>query len=319
MENFLIYRWITSQLLIEEAQKKGLQVEILQPTKNFFKITKGEKTVYFKSNDFGGNSSLWKKIADDKELSEIFLRSNGFPTPQSYYLKKEDKSAFKLSDSSLTYPLVTKPVDWSHGNWVTANITSPEMLQQGIDHAFSFADTIIIQKFIPGDEQRILVIGDKVVYGIKRVPAHIIGDGKHTIEELITIENQNPLRWNGYEKVLSHIPINEATTTYLANYGLSLSSIPQNGMTIQLTSVSNIAQWGTPIDVTHQIGDTLKTQCVTLAQKVWLVVVGIDIITTDLSLSLQESWGAIIEFNAGPGFWYPNINIAKILLEYIFD
>jgi D-alanine-D-alanine ligase-like ATP-grasp enzyme len=68
------------------------------------------------------------------------------------------------------------------------------MLQQGIDHAFSFADTIIIQKFIPGDEQRILVIGDKVVYGIKRVPAHIIGDGKHTIEELITIENQNPLR-----------------------------------------------------------------------------------------------------------------------------
>jgi hypothetical protein len=98
-------------LLVEEAEKMGLQVEILQPHKNFFKLTKGEKTVYFKLNDFGGNSALGAKIADDKELADIFLRSNGFPTPQSYYLSKAEKGNFNLSTTGLTYPLVTKPVD----------------------------------------------------------------------------------------------------------------------------------------------------------------------------------------------------------------
>jgi glutamate--cysteine ligase len=109
-----------------------------------------------------------------------------------------------------------------------------------MESAFSFSDTIIIQEFIPGDEYRILVIGDQVALGMRRVPAHVVGDGIQTIEELICQENKNPLRAPGYGIDLSHIPMNENTITYLQRHGLTLSSIPQNGEKIQLTSVSNL-------------------------------------------------------------------------------
>jgi len=322
MREPLSYRWITSQLLVEEAKRKGLQVEILCDNKNFFKIKNASKEFFFKSNDFWGNSSLWKKIADDKELCDIFLRENGFSVPKSYYLNSKDRKKFDVSQTNLEFPLVVKPVDWAHGNGVTANIVSDQRLQQAMDLAFSFADTIIIQKFIEGDEHRILVIGDEVVLWYRRTPASVYGDGKHTIKQLITIENKNPLRGKWYKSPLSYILVNKDMEKFLSLKGLSLSSIPNKWERIQLISVSNVGQGGTMEWITDIINDEIKNECITIAKKVWLFVVWLDIITMDISKPLKDTWWTIIEINAWPTFQgsieFTWINPAKILLEKLF-
>jgi cyanophycin synthetase len=117
--------------------------------------------------------------------------------------------------------------------------------------------------------------------------------------------------------------MNDKTTKYLQLHWLSLSTIPKHWETIQLTSVSNVGQWGTLLEITNQICEEVKTQCVAIAKKVWLVVVWIDIITTDLSVPLHVSWGTIIEINAAPWFWWDQtfslVNTPKLLLEHIFN
>lgn len=322
MGNLLTYWWITSELLVREAKCKWLQVKILCKHKNFFKIRNHSKEYFFKSNDFWGNSALWAKIADDKELSDIFLRENGFSVPKSYYLSLSEKETFNMSQTNLKFPLVVKPVNWAHGNGVTADITSEENLIQAIDLAFSFSDRIIIQQHIKGDEHRILVIGDEVVLGYKRTPASVLGNGRHTIEELIAIENKKPLRWEGYTTPLSYIVVNKHLESFIAQKWLSLSYIPGIWETVQLISVSNVWQGGTMKWITDLINNDIRYECIAIAKQMGLFIAWIDIITTDISKSLEETWWTIIEINANPGFWgsieFTGINPAKILLEKIF-
>ncbi|NDK08750.1 ATP-grasp domain-containing protein, partial [Candidatus Gracilibacteria bacterium] len=225
MGKFMTYFSITSQTIIAEAKKLGFQTEILQANKNFYVIRGNGKEVYFKSNDFGGNTALGYKISDDKELTTIILDKNGYKTPKSIYIGKKDLKYFNIEKTSLGFPLVTKPIDQGHGNGVTVGIESKDELNYGIKESLKYGDHFIIQEFIKGEEYRILVIGDKVILGIKRIPAHIIGDGVHTIKELIEIENKNPLRGKGYESSLTYIEIDKKLINYIGKKGLKLDTI----------------------------------------------------------------------------------------------
>lgn len=319
----MTYFSVTSKVIIEEAKKLWFEVEILQANKNFYRIKWNSKEVYFKSNDFWWDSSLWDKIADDKELTNIILWRNWFEIPRSIYVNKDELENFNLDEHNLRFPLVTKPVSEWHWDWVTVGIKSNEELDYGIKEALKYGDNIIIQNFIEWDEHRILVIWDKVVLWIKRIPAFVIWDWIHKIEELIEIENKNPMRGSWYENILSLIEIDDRLIKYIEKNWYNLDTIPKKDTRIQLRGVSNIWAWWILVNVTAKLSKELKEECVRIAKLVWLKVVWIDIITKDLWVSLKNSNWAIIEINSWPWFWWDFeltwVNTWLELLKYVFD
>ncbi len=319
----MTYFSITSKILLEEAKKLGFETEILNPNKNFFIIKWNWKEVIFKSNDFWWNSSLWYKLADDKELTNIILEKNWYKIPKSFYLNKKDLEIFKIENTNLRYPLVTKPIGEWHGNWVTVNIENEDELKKWLDYAFNFWDRIIIQEHILWYDHRVLVVWDKVVYCIKKIPAFVLWNWKNTIKELIEIENQNPLRWTWYEKPLSFIEIDDRLINYIKKSNYNLDSILKIDEHVRLRWVSNIWAWWILINVTDEMSEDLKQNCINIAKTMWLVVAWIDIMTTDLSKSLEETWWAITELGATPWFGW-DFELTWIspwieLLKYVFD
>ena len=317
------YFSITSKTIVEEAEKLWLETEILSSNKNFYLIRWNWKEIYFKSNDCWINTSLWYKIAYDKELTNIILEKNWYRIPKSFYLNKKDYNESILDKINLEFPLVTKPVDWGSWKWVFVNLKNKQELKDWIDKSFKYWDNIIIQNFIEWDEHRIVVIWDKVMYWIKRIPAFVVWDWEKTIKELIEIENKNPFRWDWYLSPLSFIKIDENLISFIEKSWYNLKSIPNKWEHMQLIWISNIWVWWTPENILDKMWNDLKEECIKIAKLVWLELVWIDIITNDIKKSLKDSKGAIIEINADPWFWWHKelfwINTSKELLKYVFD
>ncbi|MEI7562625.1 MAG: hypothetical protein WCJ39_02700 [bacterium] len=149
----------------------------------------------FKNVDCGLNTSLGKKIALDKRLSQIILEKYKVPFPKSYYLKQNKPiSEETWIDIENNFPVVVKPLDRGQGNGITTNISNKNDLLAAMDIAYGFSKQIIVQKHVQGDDFRITVVGDKISAVTQRVAPYIIGDGMHSIQERIEEENKNPLR-----------------------------------------------------------------------------------------------------------------------------
>lgn len=223
------YWSISSIVLSEEAVNLGLEVEIIAPEKNFFRISGNGRTHFFKSTDFGGNSSLGAKIANDKELTHKVLERAGLPIAHSAYVDIGDFAKFdSASVEHLRYPLVLKPHDQAHGNGVLMNIRDYSDLHAKLAASFETYTGMIIQEQIEGREYRVLVMHDEVILAYNRIPPVVVGDGTHTIIELVESENRdNVLRGNDYEQPLSHIRTDGEFDHCIAQQGLDRNSIPE--------------------------------------------------------------------------------------------
>ena len=174
--------------------------------------------------------------------------------------------------------------------------------------------SVVVETFISGKDYRILVVNNQVVAVAERVPAHVLGDGRHTVQELVEITNQDPRRGIGHEKTLTRISIDEQTVEVLAKQDLTLDDVPEEGRFVQLKLTGNMSTGGTSIDRTDDIHPDNVEIARQAAMIVGLDVAGIDFITPDITRSLRDQQGAagregaggrggaIVEVNAGPGF-----------------
>jgi cyanophycin synthetase len=167
--------------------------------------------------------------------------------------------------------------------------------------AKDYGERVIVEQFAEGRDHRVLVIGGKVVAVAERVPAHVVGDGTHTVRELIDQANDDPRRGVGHTKVLTRIACDDATLEYLGRTGRSLDSVPAAGETVLLRATANLSTGGTSIDRTDEIHPSNVTACEMAAGVVGLDIAGIDVITPDISVPFRENGAAIIEVNAAPG------------------
>jgi cyanophycin synthetase len=301
MKNSINWWAISSQIIIDEAHKLWFNSEILIPEKNVFCLLwQGEK-YWFKNIDCWLNSAFWFKLSQDKELTYKVLW-NEFPIPRSLYLNKNDVLSLKILEDVLTFPLVVKPSDTDHGDGVSVNILDFSSLQDAVSIAFGFSNKIIIQSFVQWFDHRIFVVGDHVSAVAMRVPPSVVGDGIHTIEQLISIENNNPLRGSGdHDKPLSMIKIDEELNSCLKLSGLSLSSIMPDWQKIFLRRNANLSTGGSSIDYTDVIHEDNRKIAIAAAKKLGLVVAWVDIVCEDISQSIFKTWWAIIEINNTPG------------------
>lgn len=317
-------KWgISSKILINEAIKLWLKIEIISKSKNTFFIKWNWKKILFKSVDFWWNTSLWYKLANDKELSYMILERYNLPIPQSITLSRDKLESFdfeKIYD--LQFPVIIKPNNWAHWDWVKMNISSIKELKTKLKISFEKYNKMIIQKQIIWEEIRVLVIKWEVIVALNRRPPFVIWDGEKTIKKLITIENKNELRWEWYDKPLSKILIDEELKSYIQKQWWKISSIPAQGEKIQLRWNSNIWSWGTMKNVTNLISDNIKKIAIRSSKIFWLEICWVDIMTSNYRKDLKETWWAIIELNASPWLWWDkelaNINTWKILLKKLF-
>jgi cyanophycin synthetase len=204
--------------------------------------------------------------------------------------------------ADIGYPIVIKPLDGNHGKGASINVTNWEDAVKGLKHAKEYSRRVIVEKFITGFDFRVLVINNEVIAAAQRVPAHVVGNGKNTIQELIDITNEDPRRGYGHENVLTEITIDKSTERLIDNAGYTLSSILSDNETLYLKSTANLSTGGTSVDVT----DLMHPENVFIAERISRVIgldiCGIDIMAPNLTQSLKENGGVILEVNAAPGF-----------------
>ncbi|NNE41151.1 MAG: cyanophycin synthetase [Marinicaulis sp.] len=239
------------------------------------------------------------EIASDKEFCTQLLYDLGLPVPEQRYARNAN-DAVRIANR-IGYPVVVKPVDGNHGRGVSVNLTSDRDVETAFDIAYDEGSGVVVESMIPGFDHRLLVIDGELVAAAKRVPGHVVGDGEHTIEELVDIENQNPLRGVGHENMLTRLELDAAADKMLDAQGYRYRTVPAKGEQVFLRKTANLSTGGTAVDVTDVIHPDNKLMAERAIKAVGLDIGGVDFLTTDITQSFRDTGGAICEINAGPG------------------
>ncbi|MEC8617035.1 MAG: cyanophycin synthetase [Bacteroidota bacterium] len=245
-------------------------------------------------------SNIGVDIACDKEETKLLLEQAEVPIPKGDIIRTE--RGLEEAVEYVGFPLVIKPVNGNHGRGITTNINSMEEALIAFKEAKEISRLVIVEKFITGEDYRLLVINHKLVAAAKRTPAHVIGDGKSTIQELVDEVNKDERRGYGHEKVLTEISINSLTLELLKENNLTPESVVKKGEFVKLKSTANLSTGGTAEDVTDLIHPYNIFMAERISKIIGLDICGIDIMAHDLTKPINESGGAVLEVNAGPGF-----------------
>lgn len=245
-------------------------------------------------------SSIAVEIACDKEETKNLLEAAEIPVPRGRIIYDEED--LKAAIDKINYPIVLKPVNGNHGKGATTNIRTWDDAVVALAAAKKYGRAVICEKFIVGRDYRLLVINYKFVAAALRTPAAVIGDGKHTIQQLIDIVNQDPRRGYGHEKVLTSIKVDDFTMDILNKKAYTLDTVLADKEELWLKPTANLSTGGTATDVTDFVHPTNIFMAERIARIIGLDICGIDIMAPDLSVPITENGGAILEVNAAPGF-----------------
>jgi len=245
-------------------------------------------------------SSIGVELACDKEDTKYLLEQAEVEVPKGDIIRRE--SSLEEACRYVGFPLVVKPVGGNHGRGITVNIRNYEDALVAFRAAKEVSTSVIIEKFITGEDYRLLVINYKLVAAAKRTPAHVVGDGVSTVQQLIDKVNEDPRRGYGHENVLTQITINDLTKTIIAAKGYTVDTVLAYGERLILKDTANLSTGGTAEDVTDIVHPDNIEMAERISRIIDLDICGIDIMTSDISKPLQETGGAVLEVNAGPGF-----------------
>ncbi len=240
------------------------------------------------------------EISCDKAQTNTILNGLGLPVPKQRTIRYES-DAISVA-KHLGYPLVVKPLDGNHGRGITINIQDEETLKKAYAVAKEHGRWVIVEQYVEGFDHRMLVVNGKLVAVAKRVPGHIVGDGKHSITELVDIVNEDPRRGVGHEKVLTRLELDHQALMLLEKAGLNVESVLAEGETFYLRKTANLSTGGTAIDMTDVVHPDNREMAERAVTAIGLDVGGVDFLSPDITQSYQEVGGAICEVNAAPGF-----------------
>jgi cyanophycin synthetase len=285
--------------IVEEAVSRDIPW-IRLGTNSLVQLGYGVNQMRFQATITCKTSNIAVDIACDKEETKRMLEMASIPVASGSICVDEEDLEHTIK--KIGYPIVIKPLDGNHGKGASINVVSWEDAVEGLAHAKKYSRRVIVEKFITGFDFRVLVIDNKLVAAAKRIPAHVVGDGKHTIQELIDITNQDPRRGYGHENVLTEITVDRDTTDLLDKMGYSLETVPQDNEIVYLKSTANLSTGGTSVDVTDMIHPENIFLAERISRVIGLDVCGIDIMAENLTQPLKENGGVVLEVNAAPGF-----------------
>jgi cyanophycin synthetase len=240
------------------------------------------------------------EIASDKEETNKILGDLGLPVPKQRLARGPEEAV--RSAERLGYPVVVKPLDANHGRGVSIEVKTGDDVRSAFERAREHARTVVIETFLQGFDHRMLVVNGELIAVAKRVPGHVVGDGKKTIAQLVDVVNSDPRRGIGHEKVLTRLELDAQAMTIMSAKGVTQETVLKDGEVFFLRLTGNLSTGGTAIDLTDVVHPDNREMAVQAARAIGLDVAGIDFITPDISRSHREVGGGICEVNAAPGF-----------------
>ena len=240
------------------------------------------------------------ELASDKEETNKILASLGLPVPQQELVQSESQAVRAARRIGL--PVVTKPYNGNHGRGISIRLTTDEEVAHGFNVAREHSRSVVVESFLEGDDHRLLVVNGELIAATRRTPGHVVGDGEHTIEQLIEIVNQDPRRGVGHEKVLTRLELDAQAQKMLTRTGLTAGSVPEAGEVVYLRSTANLSTGGTATDVTDIIHPDNREMAERAVRAIGLDVGGVDFLSKNITESYRKIGGGICEINAAPGF-----------------
>lgn len=289
----------TTASLVQAARRRGIPV-LRMDELSMIQLGHGKNQQRLRASMTGQTSHVAVDAASNKSLTKQLLSDAGVPVPRGVVVRSADEAVREAA--RLGFPLVTKPLNGNHGRGVSTHLTTPNEVSSGFALAAQHSVRVIVEQHYTGHDHRILVVGGQVVAVAQRVPAQVVGNGVSTVQILIDEMNHDPRRGAGHENVMTRIQVDGQVRALLAAAGLSLSSVPGEGQTVVLRSTANLSTGGTAIDRTDDIHPANALLARRAAQAVGLDIAGIDFLAPDISQSVRETGGGIVEVNAAPGF-----------------
>ncbi|MFN3354054.1 MAG: cyanophycin synthetase, partial [Brevundimonas sp.] len=239
------------------------------------------------------------ELAGDKAEAKALLSALAIPTPRGVTVRSAEAAV--EAARSLRAPLVVKPLGGNHGRGVTVGLRTPDEIVAAFAEAARHDRRIILEEQVPGRDHRVLVVGGEVVAVAERIPPRVVGDGRRSVRALVEAVNADPRRGHGHESALTRIKLDEAALEHLAKQGLGLDAVPETGREVYLRTAANLSAGGTAVDRTDEIHPDNAAICRRAALALGLDVAGIDLLAPDISRSIRETGGGIVEVNAAPG------------------
>ncbi len=305
--------------IVEEAESRGIPYIRLNE-RSLVQLGYGVHQKRIQATTTSATNMISVDIAADKSATKKLLGEMGVPVPKGYRVR--DIEELESTIDSIGYPVVIKPLDGNHGKGATVGINDMEHAVTAFEKAKEYSRWVIVEKMLEGADFRALVVNNRLIAVAERIPAHVVGDGKSTIQELIDQTNADPRRGYGHENVLTQITIDGQTMRCIAAKNYTLESVLPAGEMLTLKTTANISTGGTAIDRTDEVHPENVFLFERIARIVGLDITGIDVIAPNVSEPLDENGGGIIEVNAAPGFRMhlaPSEGIGRNVAEHVVD
>jgi cyanophycin synthetase len=231
------------------------------------------------------------ELASDKEETNKILGALGLPVPRQDLVQSEE-SAVRAA-RRLGGLVVTKPYNGNHGRGITIGIHGDEAVREGFAAAHEHSRSVIVETYLAGDDHRLLVVNGELVAATRRTPGHVVGDGRHTIAQLVEIVNQDPRRGVGHEKVLTRLVLDAQAQMMMERKGYTAESVPKPDEVVYLRSTANLSTGGTATDVTDIIHPDNRDMAVRAIKAIGLDVGGVDFLSTNIAESYKTIGGGI--------------------------
>ncbi len=258
----------------------------------------GSKQRRIQAAEIDSTSAVAESIGQDKDLTKRLLHAAGVPVPLGKPVESLDE-AWEVAQK-VGLPVVVKPQDGNQGKGVTVNITDRAQLDTAYRNAAEYG-TVMVERFLPGHDFRLLVVGDQLVAAARREPPQVLGDGQHTVRELIDQVNLDPRRGEGHATSLTKIRLDEIAVARLTAQDLTPDSVPPKGQRVILRNNANLSTGGTATDVTDDVHPEVAARAIAAAQMVGLHICGVDMVAETVLRPLEEQGGGFVEVNAAPG------------------
>jgi cyanophycin synthetase len=285
--------------IVQAAEARGIPWIRLN-SQSLIQLGYGKYQQRIQATVTGRTSHIAVELASDKEETNKILATLGLPVPKQELVQSADSAA--RAARRIGYPVVVKPYNGNHGRAVAIHLTTEEQVRTAFAAAQEVSRSVLVESFITGDDHRLLVVNGTLVAATRRTPGHVIGDGKHTVAELVAVVNEDPRRGIGHEKVLTRLELDAQALRLLAEKDYTAETVPAKGEVVYLRSTANLSTGGTATDVTDVIHPDNVEMAQRAIQAIGLDVGGVDFLSADITQSYKKHGGAICEVNAAPGF-----------------